>query len=63
VRSWGQEPPQPRAAAPEKRAPAGLGLADGLLQELAIADGACPTAKAAPIGRESLDGPAELIGG
>jgi hypothetical protein len=40
-----------------------LGVADGLLQELAIADGACPTAKAAPISGESRSGPAELIGG
>jgi hypothetical protein len=34
-----------------------------LIQELAIADGASATAKAAPIGWESLGGPAELISG
>ncbi len=40
-----------------------LGLGQGLIQKLAIADGASTTAKAAPIGRESLHRPAELISG
>jgi hypothetical protein len=39
------------------------GLGEGLIQELAIADGASATAKAAPIGREGLNWPAELISG
>jgi hypothetical protein len=39
------------------------GLGEGLIQELAIADGASATAKAPPIGRECLARPAELISG
>jgi hypothetical protein len=39
------------------------GLGEGLIQKLAIADGASATAKAAPIGWESLGRPAELISG
>jgi hypothetical protein len=39
------------------------GLGQGLIQKLAIADGASATAKAAPIGWESLGWPAELISG
>jgi hypothetical protein len=38
-------------------------VADGLLLELAIAVGACPTAKATPISGVGRSGPAELIGG
>jgi hypothetical protein len=40
-----------------------LGVADGLLQELAIADGACSAAKATPISGEGRSGPAKLISG
>jgi hypothetical protein len=40
----------------------GLGLDQGLLKQLAIADGTSAAAKAAPLGSEGLNAPAELMG-
>ena len=40
----------------------GLGLKEGLLKELPIADGPGTAAKATPLSSEGLDAPAELMG-
>jgi hypothetical protein len=40
----------------------GLGLKEGLLEELPIADGPGTAAKATPLSSEGLDSPAELMG-
>ena len=40
----------------------GLGLDQGLLEQLPITNGARTAAKAAPLGSEGLNAPAELIG-
>jgi hypothetical protein len=40
----------------------GLGLEEGLLKQLPIADGAGTATKAAPLSREGLNAPAQLMG-
>jgi hypothetical protein len=40
----------------------GLGLDEGLLKQLPIADGTGAATKAAPLSREGLNAPAELMG-
>jgi len=40
----------------------GLGLDEGLLKQLPIADGTGAAAKATPLSSEGLDAPAELMG-